>query len=178
MSDEMPRARQDELVVQSIGDETIVYDERRSRAHRLNQTAAFVWSHCDGARTVADLAAAVQKETGQDKEIGQDKEVGQGAEDIVWLALDRLEKAHLLQDRLAKPAHAAPLTRRDVLRKAALAGGLTLLLPVVQSIVAPTPAMAMSIGCAKRGQIPSPTRPCCPGLRDVNGICVGRGGQG
>ncbi len=177
----MPRARQDELIVQSIGDETVVYDERHSRVHRLNRTAALVWSHCDGERTVAALASVMRQEAGQDggNSAGENSVWENSVwENSVWLALDRLEKAHLLQDPLVKPARAAPITRRDVLRQAALAGGLPLLLPAIQSIVAPTPAMAMSIGCAKRGQVPSPTRPCCPGLQAVNGICVGRGGQG
>ena len=165
MNDALPHARRDALVIQPVGDETIVYDEQRNQAHRLNRTAALVWRHCDGKRTVAGLASLLE-------------EVGPNAEDLVRLALDRLEKAHLLEGKRVRPASAAFLTRRDVLRKAALAGGLTLLLPVVQTIVAPTPAMAMSIGCAQRGQAPGPTRPCCPGLRAVNGICVGHSGQG
>lgn len=161
-----PNARKEELVVQVVGDETIVYDERRSHAHRLNRTAALVWRHCDGAHTVADLQSVLQRDADM-----------LATEDIVWLALDRLEKEQLLTEPLTRPADAAKITRRDVLRKAALAGGLTLMLPVVQSMVAPTPAMAMSVGCAKRGQKPSATRPCCPGLRDLGGVCVGRSGQ-
>ena len=155
-----PNARKEELVVQAVGDETIVYDERRSHVHRLNRTAALVWSRCDGRHTVADLQAVLQGET--------DSLV---TEDIVWLALDRLEKEQLLAEPLVRPAEAARITRRDVLRKAALAGGLTLMIPVVQSMVAPTPAMAMSVGCAKLGQTYSATRPCCPGLIAQRGKC-------
>jgi len=162
-----PNARKEELVIQVVGDETIVYDERRNHAHRLNRTAAMVWQHCDGEHTVADLQAALQQNT--------DALV---TEEIVWLALGRLEKEQLLAEPLARPADAPRLTRRDVLRKAVLAGGLTLMLPVVQSMAAPTPAMAMSSGCAKRGQMSSPFQPCCPGLRaSSTGVCVGRTGQ-
>ena len=160
-----PRKRQEDLVVQEIGDETIIYDERRNHAHRLNRTAALVWSRCDGQRSVADLAALLQRET--------DALV---TEDMVWLALNRLEKEQLLQDAPAHPDHAARVTRRDVLRKAALAGGAALLIPVVQSVVAPTPAMAMSVGCAKLGQTYSPTRPCCPGLIARRGKCFAPNG--
>ena len=159
-----PLARE-ELVVQEIDDETIIYDEKRNHAHRLNRTASQVWQHCDGNHTVADLMALLQRET--------DALV---TEDIVWLALDKLEKEQLLTEPLVRPADAVKITRRDVLRKAALAGGMTLMIPIVQSMVAPTPAMAMSVGCAKRGQTYSPTRPCCPGLIAQRGKCFGRAG--
>jgi len=149
----VPQARHDRLAVQKLGDETIIYDEQRNHIHRLNQTAALVWHHCDGRRTAADLALVVQNELGAPV-----------TEEMVWLALDRLEKEHLLQERLIRPETAMQITRRQMLRKAALAGGATLLLPVVQSMVAPTPAMAMSIGCSTRGQVATPTRPCCAGL--------------
>lgn len=162
-----PHRRQEDLVVQEIGDETIIYDERRNHAHRLNRTAALVWSHCDGQRTVADLVSVLQRET--------DALV---TEDMVWLALNRLEKEQLLQEALVRPEDAVRLTRRDVLRKAAIAGGVALMVPVVQSVVAPTPAMAMSVGCAGRGQTYDlPTRPCCPGLIMRLGRCVSIAGQ-
>ena len=160
----VPQARQDRLVVQKLGDEAIIYDEQRNHIHRLNPTAALVWRHCDGRRTAGDLALVVQGELGSPV-----------TEEMVWLALDRLEKEHLLQDRLVRPEEALQITRRQMLRKAALVGGATLLLPVVQSMVAPTPAMAVSLGCATRGQTTQPGRPCCAGLRVRRGRCSGRG---
>ena len=39
----MPRARQDELVVEELQDETLVYDLERHKARCLNRTAALVW---------------------------------------------------------------------------------------------------------------------------------------
>jgi len=159
-----PQARHDRLVVQKLGDETIIYDEQRNHIHRLNQTAALVWRHCDGRRTAGDLALVVQGELGSPV-----------TEEMIWLALDRLEKEHLLQDRLVRPEEALQITRRQMLRKAALVGGATLLLPVVQSMVAPTPAMALSLGCATRGQTTQPGRPCCAGLSVRRGRCSGRG---
>ena len=41
----MPRARQDELVVEELPDETLVYDLKRHKARCLNRTAALVWQH-------------------------------------------------------------------------------------------------------------------------------------
>ena len=160
-----PQTRQDRLLVQELGEETIIYDQQRDHVHRLNRTAAFVWRHCDGRHTVTDLACLLAADT-----------QALVTEDVIWLALNRLEKAHLLQERLVRPVGAPRITRRDALRQAATVGGLTLLLPVIQSMVAPTPAMAASVGCAKRGHAPGPFRPCCPGLRVHNGRCTGRAG--
>ena len=158
----VPQARNERLVVQEMGDETVIYDEQRNHIHRLNQTAALVWRNCDGRRTVTDIVRAAQNELGSPI-----------TEEAVWLALDRLEKGHLLQSRLARPEATGQVTRRQMLRKAALVGGATLLLPVVQSMIAPTPAMAMSIGCATRGQSTSGGRiPCCNGLVEIRQRCT------
>jgi len=169
-----PQARQDRIVVQEVGDETIIYDEQRDHVHRLNRTAALVWRHCDGRHTVAALVKILQAETATPV-----------TEDMVWLALDRLEKEHLLQSPLARAEEAGRVTRRQVLRKAALVGGMSLLLPVVQSMVAPTPAMAASTNCAGRGQTFDYTgmstggiRRCCNGyVPGPRGKCVSRTGQ-
>lgn len=158
-----PQARQDGLVVQELGDEVVIYDEQRNHVHRLNQTAALVWRHCNGRMTVPDLVGVLQS-----------KLAAPVTEDMVWLALDRLEQERLLQDPLVRPEAAERMTRRQVLRKAALVGGMTLLIPVVQTLVAPTPAMAMSVGCGGVGQFPVNGK-CCPGLRVRRGRCYGRG---
>ena len=149
-----PEARQDGLIVQTVGDETIVYDQMRDHAHRLNRTAALVWQSCDGRRTVADLSQALHAETGVPAD-----------EALVVLALDRLTKGHLLKEPYAAPGSSA-ITRRDVMRKLAVTGAMTLMIPVVQSMVAPTPAMAMSVKCGSHGQKPGLTG-CCPGTRLV-----------
>ena len=162
-----PKARYENLVIQDLGDETVVYDEKRNHVHRLNRTAAQVWKHCNGRNTVAELAAVLQDEL-----------KAPVTDEIVWLALDRLDKERLLEGTLVRPEEAKNITRRQMLKKAALVGGMTLLLPVVQSIVAPTPAMAMSVSCRARGYAYDyPAHPCCPGLFPVNGKCVDRAGR-
>ena len=75
----MALARREDLVVQEMPDEILVYDLTRHKAHCLNQTAAFVWNHCDGLTTAAGIAGLMEKEW--------DKPVG---EDVVWIALDQL----------------------------------------------------------------------------------------
>ena len=126
-----PQARQDRVIVQEVGQELAVYDQARHRAHRLNRTAALVWRHCDGHTTVAEQAALLARE-------------GLPAdEELVWLALEQLDKAQLLSAPLEQPAGATALSRRQALNRARLAG-LALMVPVVGTIIAPTPVRAFS----------------------------------
>jgi hypothetical protein len=74
-----PRARKDGLIVQNLPDETLVYDLERDRAHCLNQTAAFVWQHCDGRSNAAEIARAPSDKTKQPVD-----------EKLVWLAIHQL----------------------------------------------------------------------------------------
>ncbi len=129
-----PKARHEKLLSQGVGDELMVYDQQRKRAHLLNRSAAFVWRHCDGRTSVAEIAVLLQQEF----------KLTTADEEMVWLALDRLEKAHLLRERLIQSKDVVRVTRRVMMRRTALAGGVIALLPVIYSIAAPPPAMAAS----------------------------------
>jgi hypothetical protein len=129
----MPLARQDELVVEELQDETLVYDLKRHNARCLNRTAALVWQRCDGRTSVADVAALLHKEL----EIPAD-------EAVVWMALDRLGRAHLLSEPVALPADRTQYSRREMLRTLRRVAGISFLLPVIDSIVAPLAAMQAS----------------------------------
>jgi hypothetical protein len=124
----LPQAKK--LSARDLGEETIVYDAEVNKFHRLNRTAALIWRHCDGQTSVAQVAAQLRK-----MDLPAD-------EDVVWLALDRLDKAHLLRGPWVRPAEG--VSRRAVMRKLGRTGALSLLLPVVASMTAPTPAMAAS----------------------------------
>ena len=52
-----PRARNEGLLVQEMPDELLVYDLVRHKAHCLNQTAAMIWTRCDGKTSVKQMAA-------------------------------------------------------------------------------------------------------------------------
>jgi hypothetical protein len=120
-----PVARRDGLVIRELPDEVLVYDRESHRAHCLNRAAAAIFRHADGTRTVADLARLLAPR----------EEATTGAS-LVTLALAQLAEAGLLDDA---PVPAA-LSRREVVRRAGL--GAAFLLPVVASIVVPTPAEA------------------------------------
>ncbi len=128
----MPRARQEELVIEALPDETLVYDLKRHKAHCLNRTSALVWQHCDGRTSVAEVAVLLEQlATPAD-------------EAVVWMALDRLGRAHLLSEPVTLPADKAQYSRREVLRTLRRVAGISLLLPVIESIVAPRAAAQTS----------------------------------
>ncbi len=148
----MPIARQDELVVEELPDETLVYDLKRHKAHCLNCTSALVWRRCDGRTTVAEVAALLEREL----KIPAD-------EAVVWMALDRLGRAHLLKEQATLPADRAQYSRREVLRTLRRVAGISLLLPVIETIVAPRAAASTS-ACVTPGQCEGQmTPPQCHG---------------
>jgi hypothetical protein len=98
----------------------------------LNRTAAVVWRHCDGQRSPEDLAGLLQDQLDLPADL-----------DLVWLALEHLDRAQLL----SAPLEGHPsqrYSRRELTRKLARVGLAAALLPLVHSIVAPTPAHAQS----------------------------------
>lgn len=128
-----PQSRKEQLLTQRVGDELVVYDEQTHEAHRLNRTAAEVWEQADGARTVPELASSLRQSLAAEggTEVGD-----QESEELVRLALDNLDRAGLLVRGL--PAINEPMSRRQMFVVAAA------LVPVVASIVAPTPAQAQT----------------------------------
>jgi hypothetical protein len=130
MTEMRPQARVGAaLQVSEIGDELIVYDLERFRAHRLNRTAALVWRACDGTRSTAELAEVLSAHGPTIV-----------SEDVIWSALNQLRTARLLE---GSPALQRAPTRRELLASAGAAA--LVVLPVVASIVVPTPAAAQSL---------------------------------
>ena len=133
-----PKSRQTGLLIDHVGDETIVYDEERQEAHSLNRSASIVWEGSDGQRSVPELAALVAAKLGID-----------ASDSIVEYALDELARVHLLENG---PDGGEQVSRRDALRRMSFAGAAAVALPVVLSLAAPTPAMAASGNQNGQGQ--------------------------
>ena len=131
VSNVKPQAREAGLVIEELDDELLVYDLDRDKAHCLNSTAAMVWRLCDGKTGVEGIASRLRKEA----RIQIDDEV-------VWVAVRRLGKANLLRERVTPPKDVTfGSSRRDVIKKLALAGGLSVI-----TIISPTAAEAAT-GC-------------------------------
>lgn len=120
-----------EIVVEEIFDEVVIYDLTRHKAHTLNSTAAQVWRWCDGLTLPETMAQRL---------VTQHALTQEQAESLVWLSLDRLKKAHLLKRGVQQPQRYTGVSRRQVLARV----GVATLLPVVYSLMAPTAAMAFS----------------------------------
>lgn len=145
-----PRARMERLLIQELADETLVYDLDRNEAHCLNQTAALVWRHCDGRRTVTQIARALENETKL-----------RVNDEVVLMACHQLAKRHLMQDEISIMSIAAGITRRDVVQR--IGWTVAVSLPVVSSIVAPDAVQAAT--CRPPGQA------CTTGAQCCNGVC-------
>jgi len=142
-----PATRREGLIVRELEDETLVYDRERDEAHCLNRTAAFIWKHCDGELTVSEIAVLMEKEfrTKVDPE-------------FVRLALARLHSKHLLAQTISHQAFTQRISRRELASR--LAQAVVIALPIITTIVAPTPASAGSCSpnCGS-----GPLAECCPG---------------
>ncbi len=121
-----PQARNEGLLVQEVGEELVIHDQERRKAHRLNPTAALVWRHCDGQRSVADLAKLLQRKLNAPAD-----------EELVRLTLALLGKARLLRKASEQPPWDISLSRRRLLITLGKSGMLAFLLPVVNSVGLP-----------------------------------------
>ena len=59
MSKNLPQRRQD-VLDRSADTEHVVLDRTNGQLHRLNATAAFIWSRCDGCHSVDQIAEAMR----------------------------------------------------------------------------------------------------------------------
>ena len=139
-----PLAKTSELVVKKVGEELLVYDLARHKAHSLNRVAAAVWRACDGSRGVAALGVAASGEAGHPV-----------PPEAIRYALRALEQARLLEG----PVDDGGLTRREVMQRLGTAAAAAL--PIVTTITAPTAAQAAS--CKNFMDPCSTDAECCGG---------------
>ena len=51
-----PIARSENLLIEDVSGELLIYDVNTNRAHCLNESAAAIWRHCDGSRSIDKFA--------------------------------------------------------------------------------------------------------------------------
>jgi coenzyme PQQ synthesis protein D (PqqD) len=136
----LPLAREADLVVRESPEEVLVYDLRRHRAHCLGRTIASVWRRCDGRTTLARIAGAVRKETGVPLD-----------EAAVALAVRRLSRARLLREAVVLPAPGSFRARRELVRRLAWLGGLSLF-SITAPVAAQTATCIQVADCVLRTQ--------------------------
>lgn len=152
-----PIARKSGLVIQEMPDELLVYDVETSKAHCLNETVAAVWNACDGRNSVSDIAGTFGVST--------DK----ASEDIVWLAIDQLQKHDLLEKEFEMGLSGR--SRRELIKKIGFASVIAL--PVIASLSAPSSALAAA-SCVCTVIADCITQTSCPSTVNctVAGVCA------
>ena len=119
-----PKIRHENLVVQDLNSEVLIYDLKRDKAFCLNETARVVWQACDGSNTLSDIGEQL------------------GSEDIAWLALSDLKRKGLIEYTITTPNKFKGMPRREIITKISI--GSILALPMIASLYAPAAAQAGS----------------------------------
>jgi hypothetical protein len=123
-----PQARQDGLLVETVGEELLLYDQNIHTAHCLSPIAACVWRHCDGEHDATELARLVG-----------------ASESLVADALHELREKDLLAAEpglMQSTVHG--ISRREAIGRVARYGAAAAAAPLIVSATAATPAMASS----------------------------------
>lgn len=127
--EQKPGAKKDFIVVEESPNESLIYDSSKNKLHVLTPVATTVWKSCDGKTSVSEIAHKLKAELNNDL-----------GEDVTWLALEELEKSGLLENSVDIPRDS--ISRRAMIKTAALA----ISLPLVTTLIAPSPARAQTGG--------------------------------
>lgn len=126
-----PKARKVGLSVRSLGDELVVIDQKKGVTHHLNSSVAMVWRSCDGRRSKEDLASLFARDA-----------TPAAATRLVEAALSDLDTAGLLVLDRSDGLATSELSRRQAIRKLAVAGITGIALPAVTTAILSSPAQA------------------------------------
>lgn len=157
----IPVARKEDLVIQELQDEILVFDIKTSKAHCLNTTASAVWKYCDGNNTISDISELFKIQTGANV-----------PDNLIWLAIDQLNERELLEEKFESKF--AGQNRREVLKKIGLV--TVIALPIVASITAPTAALAVAcsgvVSTSVECSACPPGTPCNINMDAMIGMCA------
>jgi hypothetical protein len=158
-----PKSRKENLVIQELEGEVLIYDLEKNKAFCLNETSALVWQSCDGSRTIAGISDFVGKQLNS-----------RVNEDMIWLALDQLKKENLIENKDEIKSKFEGLSRREVVKKVGLASLVAL--PMIASLTAPVSAQTgtcvpNTTGCLPNGMMCTVPNDCCSCLCGNGDIC-------
>jgi hypothetical protein len=123
-----PVARSEDLVIEELDDELLIYDRNNKRAHCLSATAASVWRACDGKSDAETIATILEL-----------------SPDAVAAALEELEGTELLESSKLEvldgsgdgEGNGQGWTRRQLAKRSVRVGGAVAAAPLILSITAP-----------------------------------------
>jgi Coenzyme PQQ synthesis protein D (PqqD) len=145
-SEQFPLARKEDVLVERLSDEVLVYDLVRKKAHCLNQAAAVIWDHCDGKTGVEEIAKILRAKLNVPVD-----------EETVWFGLREIGRNHLLENQVLPSNSRVRISRRELIRRV----GLAVSVPLVLSVLAPTASASLSCSggfCSSPG--PTCVAPC------------------
>jgi len=151
-----PRARQDGLVIEDLGEELLLYDRERHIANCLSPIAVRIWQHCNGERDITQLA-----------------QLARADESTVVAALSEMREKDLLDGEPALMQSAiSGESRREAIVRVARYGAAAAGASMIVSATASTPAMAASKGGCFESH--GSKHSCC-GCND--GTCINNTGE-
>lgn len=146
-----PKARQEDLVIQELENEVLIYDIKSNKCFCLNETLKLIWQFCDGKNPVDEISNLMSR-----------KLKNLVSENFILLGLYELDRENLLEKNNAELAFLKS-SRREIIKKIGFASIIAL--PIISSIVAPRSLSAQSINNLPLFAICSPTGIVCqPGL--------------
>ncbi len=139
--------RKNDIVIQKIDDELLIYDLISNKAFCLNYSAAVIWEGCDGKSSIA----AITRNAGKKLNTTLPQE-------FVTFALTQMVENGLIDLGSGDPVLFDRMSRRNLVRKLGLASAVAI--PLIASIVAPQTINAQSSACIS---VPSGCQ-CNPGF--------------
>lgn len=148
----LPCARTENLVVNELSDELLIYDLEKDKAFCLNETARLIINECDGETSIDEAVINLNRKLG-----------AKVPEEMIWMVVEQFKKSNLLKNDYQLPVQTTKVTRRKILQSVAALG---IALPLISSLVAPAAANAQSISCMivnDNCTFQAPFDNCCPG---------------
>ena len=156
MNRKKPLSKKEDLVIQELPGELLIYNTSTDRAFCLNDTSAFVWKHADGKKTVGEIKEKMEREFNAPVN-----------EDLIWLALDQLGKEELME---VKPEEKfTGISRREVVRRIGLSALIAL--PVIATVTTPVTVFGQSLGAPITEKQCSDGRGSLAGQACTKGTC-------
>ena len=140
----LPKARSNNIIVLNLEKELLVYDLSANKAFSLNETSSIVYQNSDGKTSFAELKAKYKF-----------------SDELIFFALDELEKERLIETDQNYQSPFEKLSRREVVKKVGLS--TILAIPVIFSVIAPKAINAASGNCVTTNCTPDNYRQgnCC-----------------
>ena len=143
-----PKARNHELLIREVDDETLVYDLKTDKASCLNDLTTSVWNACDGKTSIESILDKLRRADYRHSNIN-----------LIWVAIDQLEQAGLLEEPISPEWNKNRTSRREMFRM--LGKGVIGALPVI-STISIQPAIAQVSGpCSPKHGPCSSNSDCC-----------------